>query len=138
MTVFGFIVGLILLGWGLWPLFQKDSTWVSIQMDAADLEDRKQRVYGNIADLEFDYAMGRLSEADFDAIRSSFLAEAGKVIEKIEGRQHGKLMDRIDKDADSSLKGKSSGKKSGKKFCSQCGEKNKANAKFCTSCGEAL
>lgn len=141
MEFLAYLLGGGLLLWSLFPLFKKDSTWISLQMENEELEDRKQRVYGNIADLEFDYAMGRLSEPDFNEIRKSFLSEAGKVIEQLEQRKSSKLVETIK--ADVANLGKGKGSKKGKnqstvKYCPDCGAQAKPAAKFCSECGGGL
>jgi len=139
MSLLGYAFGFLALGWIIVPLFKKDSTWVSLHMEADELEDRKQRVYGNIADLEFDFAMGRLSEKDFKHIRQSFLSEAGRVVEKLEQQKSSKLLERIQRDIENLDKPKKGKKKAGEgKFCIECGAENLAKAKFCMSCGEEL
>lgn len=139
MMYLGLFLGLLLLAWALLPLFQKDSTWVSMMMDYQELEEEKRRVYGNIADLEFDYAMGRLSEKDFNSVRQEFLKEAGKVIQKLDEQDKSAIMKQIEEDVESF--GKKKGKKKSKKTdsaCSNCGTANDPKAKFCMSCGESL
>lgn len=140
MTIFGFILGAVLLIWVLFPLFKKLGFWVPLDESIRDLEDHKQRVYRNITDLEFDFAMGRLSEGDFNRIRNEFAREAGQVLEKIEGSRDGRITDMIERD----LKklGTSPAEhhqvQADKKFCTACGSENAAQAKFCISCGEAF
>lgn len=124
--------------WIIMPLFKKDSTWVSLHMEAEELADQKQRVYGNIADLEFDFAMGRLSESDFNEIRQSFLREAGRVIEKLESQKSSKLMERIENDVAHLGKKKKKSSKSDTRYCIECGTENQSTAKFCMKCGEEL
>ena len=140
MSAVAYIIGIAFLVWVILPLFKKDSTWVSLYMEVDELADRKQRVYGNIADLEFDFAMGRLSEKDFTNIRQSFLSEAGRVIEKLEAQKSSKLMDRIQDDI--SQLGKKKKKKKSKStahvFCIECGSENLAEAKLCMKCGKEL
>jgi len=140
MSAVAYIIGIAFLVWVILPLFKKDSTWVSLYMEVDELADRKQRVYGNIADLEFDFAMGRLSEKDFTNIRQSFLSEAGRVIEKLEAQKSSKLMDRIQDDI--SQLGKKKKKKKSKStahvFCIECGSENLVEAKFCMKCGKEL
>ncbi len=140
MSYFAYLIGLSFLVWIVLPLFKKDSTWISLYMEAEELADKKQRVYGNIADLEFDFAMGRLSEEDFKIIRQSFLSEAGRVIEKLESQKSSKLMDRIKNDLEHL--GKKKKKKKSKKrtavFCTECGTENLTEAKFCMKCGKEL
>jgi len=138
MSALAYILGIALLGWAILPLFRKDSTWVSLHMEADELADKKQRVYGNIADLEFDYAMGRLSEKDFTEIRQSFLSEAGRVIEKLEAQKSSKLMDRIQSDIDHLGKKKKKSGGTDSRFCIECGAENVAKAKFCLKCGKEL
>ncbi len=139
MSYLAYLTGVAFLIWAIVPLFKKDSTWVSLYVEADELADRKQRVYGNIADLEFDFAMGRLSEKDFNSIRASFLSEAGRVIEKIEGQKTAGLMDRIQNDL-SNLGKKTKAKKKIKKQsnCPSCGSENLPEAKFCMKCGKEL
>lgn len=139
MSYLAYLTGLAFLVWIIMPLFKKDSTWVSLHMEVEELADRKQRVYGNIADLEFDFAMGRLSEKDFNSVRQSFLSEAGKVIEKIEGQKSQDLLDRIQNDLKHLGKKKKKGKKkAGGSFCTACGTENAREAKFCMKCGKEL
>ena len=142
MSYFAYLTGLAFLVWIVMPLFKKDSTWVSLYMEAEELADKKQRVYGNIADLEVDFAMGRLSEKDFKSVRQSFLSEAGRVIEKLENQKSSKFMDRIQSDMDNLGKKKKKNKKKSKStaavFCTECGTENIAEAKFCMKCGKGL
>ena len=142
MSALAYLTGIAFLIWIIFPLFKKDSTWVSLYIEADELEDKKQRVYGNIADLEFDFAMGRLSEKDFKHIRQSFLSEAGRVIEKLESQKSNAFMERIQNDIDNlgkkkkkAKKGKTSGLKA---FCTECGAENLPEAKFCMKCGKEM
>jgi len=137
MSFLAYAVGVVFLAWAILPLFKKDSSWVSMYMGFEELEDKKQRVYGNIADLEFDYAMGRLSETDFTTIRQSFMKEAGRVIQSIEEKKSSELMARIQKDIGNKQPKKKS-KKEAKPICPSCGTENLAEAKFCMKCGEGL
>ncbi len=136
MSYLAYLIGILLLGWASMPLFKKDSTWISLFMETEELENKKQRVYGNIADLEFDYAMGRLSESDFSAIRQSFVSEAGRVIQKIEDQKSPALMDRINQDL--GKLGKKNSKQPKKQSCLNCGSENLPEAKFCMKCGKEL
>ena len=139
MMYLGLAVGLAFIIWAIIPLLKQDSTWVSMMMDYQELEEEKRRVYGNIADLEFDYAMGRLSEKDFNTVRQEFLREAGKVIKKLDEEDNSSIMKQIEADVKSLGKKKKPVKKSKKdNECSACGTKNDPAAKFCMSCGGAL
>ncbi len=137
MSYLAYLLGMAFFAWAVLPLFKKDSTWISLHMESEELEDRKQRVYGNIADLEFDYAMGRLSEEDFSEIRNSFVKEAGQVIKKLEEQKSSGLMDRIQKDLSGLGKHKHNGK-THENECQSCNTVNSSEAKFCMKCGEKL
>jgi len=50
----------------------------------AYLNQKKDSVYANIKELDFEYEMGRLSEEDFRRIRQDYLAEAEEVIKAID------------------------------------------------------
>ncbi len=136
MSYIAYMIGLALLSWAILPLFKKDSTWISVYWKTEELEEHKKRVYGNIADLEFDYAMGRLSDKDFANVRQSFLSEAGRVIEKLEQEKASDLSARIRQDANKL--GKHKTKKNKMNFCPDCGSKNLTEAKFCMNCGRKL
>lgn len=135
MSYLAYLLGVAFLAWAILPLFKKDSTWITLNREGQELEDRKLQVYGNIADLEFDYAMGRLSQADFDSIRQSFLSEAGKVIQELESRKSSDLLHRIQQDTKKLSKKKKSKKKSS---CEHCGSENLSEAQFCMKCGKEL
>ncbi|MCF7825361.1 MAG: zinc ribbon domain-containing protein [Candidatus Marinimicrobia bacterium] len=141
MSFLAYLTGMAFLIWIVLPLFKKDSTWVSLYMEVDELADKKQRVYGNIADLEFDFAMGRLSEEDFKRIRQSFLSEAGRVIERLESQKSSAFMERIQKDISNlgkKQKAKKSKKGSTQVYCIECGAENLPEAKFCMKCGKEM
>ena len=45
---------------------------------------KKQTVYENMKDLEFEYKMGKLSEEDYQRLRDDYSREAYEVIHRIE------------------------------------------------------
>ena len=45
---------------------------------------KKERVYENIKDLEFEYKMGKLSEDDYERLRKEFSHEAYQIVREIE------------------------------------------------------
>ncbi|MEA3287362.1 MAG: zinc ribbon domain-containing protein [Candidatus Marinimicrobia bacterium] len=136
MSILAYLLGTATLIWAMLPLFKKDSTWISLIVESDALEDQKKRVYGNITDLEFDYAMGRLSEPDFNKIRQSFLREAGRVIQKLEDQKSADLIAQIEQDVKQLNNGKSKNNK--KHICKTCGKENLPSARFCMECGQEL
>jgi hypothetical protein len=45
---------------------------------------KKERIYENIKDLEFEYKMGKLSEGDYERLREEFSQEAYQIMREIE------------------------------------------------------
>lgn len=137
MTPFAFIIGFGLIAWVIAPLFRRSGLVYEVHSQTTDLEDMKLRVYHNIKDLEFDYALGRLSEQDFQTIRSSFTQEATQVVAKLEQLQKHDLDALIAMDLKNHGETPASAIDTGAlKFCTDCGHKNPAKAKFCSACGE--
>jgi hypothetical protein len=50
----------------------------------AYLYERKDVIYENLRDLNFEHKSGKFSEADFETMRSSMEAEAARVLAEIE------------------------------------------------------
>lgn len=120
---------------------------------------KKAMLYSNMKDLEFEYQMGKLSEADYARLRDEDRAEAGRILQEID-----RLEDRGDVDAiiereiaareagaSSPAASKSSPAASGSspaassaprpepaKFCSACGKPVQAGDRFCAQCGHQL
>lgn len=51
------------------------------------LQSKKALVYDNIKDLEQEFQMGKLSEADFNRLRTELLLEAENVVKQIDEAQ---------------------------------------------------
>ncbi len=48
------------------------------------LEERKEAVYENLRDLSFEHKAGKLSESDYEGLRTSLEGEAGAILAEIE------------------------------------------------------
>jgi hypothetical protein len=101
---------------------------------------RKAAVYSNIKDLEFEYTMGRLTEADFKQLRASYKKEAAEILQTLDQLNSYKDLDaEIDKEI-ALRKSKRVGSKHGHapNFCPSCGAKTLPGKKFCADCGAQL
>jgi rRNA maturation endonuclease Nob1 len=90
-------------------------------------ERQKFEAYAAIKEVEFDHQMGKLSEADFAAIRDKYAAQALEAIaaldaaravpsrQAVEGRRARRIA-----------------------YCPGCGVSVPARAKFCPACGRSL
>ena len=50
----------------------------------AFLQERKEVVYENLRDLNFDYKAGKFPQQDYDSLRGSLETEAAEILKKIE------------------------------------------------------
>lgn len=50
----------------------------------AYLEERRDAVYENLRDLNFEYKAGKLSDADYENLRNSLESEAGAILAEID------------------------------------------------------
>jgi hypothetical protein len=94
------------------------------------LEQEKALVLRAIKDLEFDYGMKKVSEADFSDMGERLRARALLLMQQLERAP-----------ALPTPKAKRVGKKAhsaAASTCVRCGTRNEADAKFCKQCGDRL
>ena len=87
------------------------------------LEREKKLVLRSIKELEFDRAMGKVSEQDFSAISSRLRARALTLMQDLE---------RVEASEPAATPAKVSD------GCGACGTKNDVDARFCKNCGATL
>jgi hypothetical protein len=70
------------------PLFKESKGNLEIELLAETeldrLLNRKTVIYGNLKDLEFEYAMGRLSNADFLQLANGYKNEAAAILQRLD------------------------------------------------------
>jgi len=75
------------------------------QKKLAYLYSRRNTVYDNLRDLEGEFQMGKLSQSDYDRLRSGLMAEAAEVVQQIdEAHVRREVEDMIEGDARSRRK----------------------------------
>lgn len=104
----------------------------------AALEREKLLALRSVKELEFDRAMGKVSEADWHEMSGRLRARAARLMrqldagagyrEQIERDLAGRLADRAE----------APGQPAAGSLCTQCGTKNEGDAKFCKNCGNRL
>src|SRR5215813_12403822 len=119
------------------PLFRKEDTLESAIIEETEwdlLQRKKEVILGNIQDLEFEHKCGKLSDEDFQKIRSEMTAEAAVVFQEIENIESTADLDAlIRRELDArKTKSKTAGRPT---VCSACGADNPAANKFCAECG---
>ena len=86
------------------------------------LEERKARIYENLRDLQFEYRVGKLSDADYQQTKLSLQQELAGVLAE------------IDKVAPAPPQEKPKPKN----LCPHCGAQFSTRMKFCGECGKAM
>lgn len=130
----------------LTPLFKEPKGNLEVELLAETeldrLLNRKAVVYSNLKDLEFEYKMGRLSNADFKRLETGYKSEAAAILQKLDQMGVEKDLDEnIEKDIAASkarmfVKEPAKAMRSGR--CPACGAEAVPGKKFCADCGAQL
>ncbi len=138
-TVLAFAAGVYILI----PLFRESHGNIEVELLAETALDRllarKDVIYTNLKDLEFEYKMGRLSDADFRRLEAGYKTEATRILKELD--QLG-----VAKDLDESIERDVAGRKSRlypstaktASRCPHCGGEVLVGKKFCADCGQRL
>jgi hypothetical protein len=127
----------------LMPLFKEPKGNLEMELLAETeldrLFNRKTAIYGNLKDLEFEYKMGRLSDADFQQLAAGYKNEAAAILQRLDQIGNSENPDdAIEKDIalrksrlyDSGAKGTRDSSR-----CPSCGTEIIPGKKFCADCG---
>jgi hypothetical protein len=95
------------------------------------LNQRKETLLQNIADLDFEYNMGKLSEEDYASLRGNLKRQAMETLEQIDLLRESNAMIAPKGAAKAKAEPRDS-------FCSQCGTQLNAGDRFCSSCGASV
>src|SRR5260221_4321139 len=106
------------------------------QRTRAALESEKLLALRSIKELEFDRAMGRLSEDDFREMSGRLRARAARLIKDLDAGAG--YRDRIEKDLVKRMgeRAAATEKSAGARLCGACSTANDNDAKFCKACGQ--
>lgn len=107
--------------------------------DEGDLdptEDRKARALTALREIEFDQATGKLSEEDYAKLYQRYSVEAVAAIRETDLQKDGNT-GKTDAVEDLIARARSS-RKTGPKFCEDCGAELEGSRRFCVECGIAV
>lgn len=96
------------------------------------LDERKAAIYENLRDLQFEYRVGKLSDADYQQTKLSLQKELATVIAEIDKVQAGKPA------AAAAAAPAAAPAKAKAIVCPHCGAKFQKPMKFCGECGKAM
>ncbi len=90
-----------------------------------------------LRDAEYEFAMGKLGEEDYRALRKEISAEALAAIKAEEAQDESDEFARGSSEIEDEI-AEVRARLSGGVFCSECGYPNPAESKFCGECGSPL
>lgn len=119
------------------------------------LRDEKRMVLRAIKELDFDRAMGKISEADYDQVRAGYRLRAVEVMRALDEAPelHPELLRELETrtgsggeapptadtdDAAPPVDGDGEAPEEAERICEACGGSNDVDAKFCKHCGKEL
>ena len=118
----------------------KEAPLESAGEDPSDAQFRKRVSLLQLRDAEYEYAMGKLGEEDYQALRKEISAEALAAIraELAETRESvGPAYESESADLEQEI-ARVRARLKGGTFCSECGHPNDAGSRFCSQCGSPL
>lgn len=103
------------------------------------LERRRQILYDNLKDLQFEFHQGKLSDEDYQSLKAGFLGDLAGIMDAIErletaAARPGKQRPEEEK---AKVKGKP-GHLAHAKICPSCQAENPPEHQFCGNCGKGL
>lgn len=126
----------------------KSATLTRVQDEPTEAEARKRVALLALRDVEYDFATGKLDEADYSALREELASEAiealaaeeaeregpAKGIEPSEARHPGAVeLEELEREIEAYRQ------ELGEALpCERCGHLNETEARFCASCGARL
>ncbi len=113
---------------------EDDRTAMIGQRTRAALEREKMLALRAIKELEFDRAMGKLSDSDWKEMSGRLRARAARLIRQLDAGAS--YRDQIENDLAKRLGQPSVAKAAG--TCASCGVTNDPDARFCKACGKKL
>lgn len=128
----------------LFPLFREPKEAPELDLpDETEMDrllDRKAVIYRNIKDLDFEHAMGRLSDEDYRRLQADDKNDAALLLQKLDQLgASGDLDSAIEKDIAARKTALAAPKTERKMFrCPACGAETVPGKKYCADCGKRL
>ena len=101
----------------------------------AHLEERKSQIYENLRDLQFEFRVGKLSDADYQKTKLDLQRELAKVLAEIDAVKPAAPVKKVAAAAPAAPVAKSN---PASKKCPHCGATFAQALKFCGECGKAM
>ena len=125
----------------LFPVFARSNEFSELpNADARErksLGEQKERLYDAIKDLDFEYRAGKLSDADYQSVRSDLVSQAGAVISKLDEMVDATEKEPLRKEVSAEASTEDVTAAEGP-TCPSCQRVNPPGAKFCLQCGAGI
>jgi hypothetical protein len=115
---------------------QDDRAPIVGQRTRAALEQEKATTLRTIKELEFDRAMGKMSDEDFHEMSTRLRARAARLIRQLDAGMS--YRSAIEHDLSKRLGDAGAKPAAATHSCPRCSTSNDADARFCKNCGERL
>ena len=115
---------------------EEDRTAMVGERTRVALEREKLLTLRSIKELEFDRAMGKLSDADWQEMSGRLRARAAGLMKQLDAGSG--YREQIERDLAKRLAEPAAAPSTRGNFCTDCGTKNEGDAKFCKNCGYKL
>ena len=103
------------------------------------LDQRKATIYENLRDLQFEYRLGKLSDTDYQHIRSEMAGEFATVLQEIDQIESSQDLDALIRREIAARRNRPKPAASaGGLACPSCKSMNPRANKFCAECGAKL
>ena len=105
------------------------------------LQQRKEAVYEAIKEMDFDYGMKKISEDDYNELKSQYKARALEILKEldtVDGKHDTDGASEKDVKRQRGKRGKGKGAVGQVNFCPKCGSKTSPDNIFCHACGVKL
>jgi rRNA maturation endonuclease Nob1 len=100
------------------------------------LDERKAAIYDNLRDLQFEYRLGKLSDADYQNVKKDLQKELAVVLSEVD-----KLKTQLGMNGGAppaKPKPQPEARRDAGSVCPACGARFKENLKFCGECGKPM
>ncbi|MDO8690546.1 MAG: zinc ribbon domain-containing protein [Dehalococcoidia bacterium] len=149
------IVAVVAFGLVGYPLFQRRELELApeaLDLDLEDANSRREAVYGAIKELDFEYQLGNLSDADYQSLRGQYRQRAASVLMELDELKEERQAEpsvELEPDLDAEIEEmvrqararaeKTPTHPAGRtSLCPGCGANVRANSRFCAKCGADL
>lgn len=137
-TIVAMILAAVTIGFVGFPLLKANpeeevEQIVEEESGEDELALQKEATFGAIAELDFDHAMGNLSDQDHDELRERYKLKAMALMKQLDEAEKASAKIRPRAQETSAREGGVT-----RAFCPGCGARLASSDRFCSSCGESL